>query len=73
MTAPARRAVEALLWLVGALLTSVGALIVWNLVTADEPDSDPMWFLFGAVIYGGVGLLLLRAALRMHRETSAHH
>jgi hypothetical protein len=46
-----------------------GALIVWHLVTAEQRDSDPVWFLLGAVVYGGAGLLLLRAALRMRRAT----
>jgi hypothetical protein len=71
MPATARRAVEVLLWVLGALFTGVGALIVWNLVTAEELDSEPIWFLFGAVVYGGAGLLLFHAALRMHRATDA--
>jgi hypothetical protein len=68
----AARAGEGVLWVVGALLTAVGALILWNLVHDEEHDSDPIWFVFGAAVNGGLGLLLLRTAWGVHQRGSAH-
>src|SRR5687768_17515372 len=50
--------------------TGAGTLIVWNLVTTEELDSDPIWFLVGALVCGGSGLVFASCVLDHHSPGS---